>query len=262
MAEVFSTPLTYTPPSNDDLPGNIDYPNLNSKEYRIKETKSEPKSIQPFFESVEINENGQALLVSNEYIGRIWNGSIWAFANLDDVGKQEKTIFNLPFPSNITNLRYVETNIVNIFKYFLLFKFNKICFQILVTGNCGSVQLWSTKSDARKTDDYCLFQIGRRDEHVGSVTDVDIFSTENTKSVSVSSDACIKIWDMGVGDLTSINTMRNTHSDNISGVSASHNLENTFATCSRDKTALLWDTREIRPATSMSLFHFWLMLFC
>lgn len=123
MAEVFSTPLSYTPPNNDDLPGNIDYPNLNSKEYRIKETNSKP-TIQPFFESVEINENGQAILVSNEYVGRIWNGSLWAFENLVDVGKQEKSIFNIPFPSNITNLRFVEPNIVNIFNYFMIFKFN------------------------------------------------------------------------------------------------------------------------------------------
>lgn len=134
-------------------------------------------------------------------------------------------------------------------------------FQVIVTGNCGSIQLWSTKSEARQIDGYCLFLIGRRDEHVGSITDLDIFSSERTKSVTVSSDACIKIWNMGGADLTSINTMRNTHADNISGVSTSHSLENTFATCSRDKTALLWDTREIRPATSNFFFVFNIFLY-
>lgn len=119
MAEVFSTPLSYNPPNNTDLPGNIDYPNLNSKEYRIKESTNEPTTIQPFFEAVEVNENGQAILISNEYIGRIWNGSIWAFDNFDDVGKLEKSIFNLPFPSNVTNLKFFTANIVSIF--FLLF---------------------------------------------------------------------------------------------------------------------------------------------
>lgn len=117
MAEVFSTPLSYNPPSNADLPGNIDYPNLNSKEYRIKKP-SEDKIIQPFFEAAEINENGQVILVSNEYIGRIWNGSVWGFENFDDVGKLEKSVFNLPFPSNVTNLRYIEANMVNIFFLF------------------------------------------------------------------------------------------------------------------------------------------------
>lgn len=117
MAEVFSTPASYNPPNNSELPGNIDYPNLNSKEYRIKETANEPKNIQPFYESVEINENGQAILISNEYIGRIWNGSVWAFDNFDDVGKVEKSLFNLQFPSNVTNLRFFEPNIVSFFYY-------------------------------------------------------------------------------------------------------------------------------------------------
>lgn len=86
---------------------------------------------------------------------------------------------------------------------------------------------------------------------MGSVTGLEIFPLDKIKAVTVSSDACIKIWNMGNGELCSINTMRNAHADNISGVSTSHNLENTFVTCSRDKTALLWDTREIRPATSL-----------
>lgn len=123
MAEVFSTPLSYNPPNNTDLPGNIDYPNLNSKEYRIKEPTNKP-SIQPFFEAVEVNENGQAILISNEYIGRIWNGSIWAFENFEDVGKIEKSIFNLPFPSNVTNLKFFAANIVSIFFFCNYLKVN------------------------------------------------------------------------------------------------------------------------------------------
>lgn len=97
--------------------------------------------------------------------------------------------------------------------------------------------------------------MGSQTEHVGIITSIDIFNPEKTKSVSVSNDYCIKIWDMGAADLTSILSMRNAHFGSITGVSTSKSDEACFVTCSRDKSTLHWDFRAQRPATGLYENH-------
>lgn len=57
----------------------------------------------------------------------------------------------------------------------------------------GSVQLWSTYSEVRSTDGYCLFMLGGVNEHVGVINAIDIFKQNSFKAVTVDSDCCIKV---------------------------------------------------------------------
>lgn len=61
---------------------------------------------------------------------------------------------------------------------------------------------------------------------------------------------------MGKADLTSVHTLRHAHSDVITGVATSLSRANTFASCSLDKSALLWDDRQARPATGKSCLFY------
>lgn len=53
---------------------------------------------------------------------------------------------------------------------------------------------------------------------------------------------------MGTADLVSQGSFRFAHTDVITGLAASCAKENIFATCSLDKSSLIWDDRETRPA--------------
>ena len=59
---------------------------------------------------------------------------------------------------------------------------------------------------------------------------------------------------MGGADLCSTQTYRFAHIHAITGMDASPNDASIYATCSLDKTALLWDERLTRPATGECIF--------
>lgn len=119
----------------------------------------------------------------------------------------------------------------------------------------GTVELWSTQAEVRSQLGYCLFNVGRQSEHVGIVTAMDIFRKEGSKAITGSSDYSLKIWDMGAGDLISINTYRFAHADSITGVSTSPANPDLFATCSRDKCFNVWDKRLPAPIVDYNEKH-------
>lgn len=112
MAEIFSTPLEYQPPVEGDLQHDSFYPNLNSLEY-MKKAPDFNLKLQKFYESIDINSDGHAALGCNDYTSRIWNGSLWGFDKIDDVGIADHAAYKLQCASTITDLKFAEKNIVN-----------------------------------------------------------------------------------------------------------------------------------------------------
>lgn len=53
---------------------------------------------------------------------------------------------------------------------------------------------------------------------------------------------------MGTAELMSKQSYRYAHTDSITGLASSPISEAIFTTCSLDKSCLLWDDRETRPA--------------
>lgn len=122
-----------------------------------------------------------------------------------------------------------------------------------MSDSVGGVHLWSTKAEIR--NGYCPYSIVRRSEHIGRVDVLDLFHKNGTKALTGSTDCCIKVWDLGGGDLCSNHTFRHAHAGHITGLSSSHSMPSVFSSCSRDKKWALWDYRERKPITSMSLTH-------
>lgn len=124
--------------------------------------------------------------------------------------------------------------------------------QILASTLNGTLQLWSTQAEVRSRHGYCLFNIGSRSEHVGMITSMDIFSANYTKAVTGDSDGCIKIWDMGTGDLCSLHTYHYGHIDLVPSISSKHTSEYIFASCSHDKSFKIWDYRQSEPVVNIN----------
>lgn len=130
----------------------------------------------------------------------------------------------------------------------------KLSSQLLMTNSSGSIELWSTQAEVRNPNGYCLFKIGRKTEHIGVILALELNKGDRTRAMTGASDGCLKIWDMGAGDIMSFNTFRNAHADSITGISSSHDSP-LFATCSRDKSFCIWDERLTRPIVGFNEGH-------
>lgn len=78
---------------------------------------------------------------------------------------------------------------------------------------------------------------------------------DRIKAVTGSHDGCVKVWDMGSGDLCSINTFRGAHSREITGVAANPEQPDVFASCSRDHCLSIWDVRLSTPIVDFNETH-------
>ncbi|KAJ6649760.1 Protein valois [Pseudolycoriella hygida] len=227
-------PSFYTPPPPNELTNNTDFPNLNTMEYRLK--KLQITKPQSFWEILEVDTLGQIVLVTNDYVTRMWNGSFWGYENLDDVGSAEKAVYGKIYDHLITGFKFVEPNIA------------------LVSDSSGGLNLWSTKAEIR--NGYCAYSIARRSEHVGRIDVLELCHKDGIKALTGSTDCCIKVWDLGGADLCSSFTYRFAHAGQVTGLSSSHSMPTVFSSCSRDKKWAIWDHRQSRPITTLSLTHF------
>ena len=112
LNKAFGIPESYKPPNDHELRTNTEYPNLNSKEYRLKPIDQTTK-LYNYYETLIKNNLGNYILVSNDYSGRLWRGSLWGFDNINDIAIEKKSAFRLQAASAITNIIYIEKNTVS-----------------------------------------------------------------------------------------------------------------------------------------------------
>lgn len=109
--QLYSVPATYQPPEDKDLRDDTRYPNLNSRDYRKRRPDRTLKHNQ-FFETLDVNEEGLAVLATNDIRGRIWNGNIWGYENLADFSEKSAS-FKLYCDSPVTKLKFLQEKIVS-----------------------------------------------------------------------------------------------------------------------------------------------------
>ncbi|XP_061390236.1 protein valois [Musca vetustissima] len=246
---VYKTPDDYKPPDDLDF-DDTEYPNLNSRDYArrpLNHTARMHEAWECLSISTTPNEaaaSGNVAVCCNKLSGREWTGTLWGFEKhnvLEDKNEAMtpgKSCFKLQCPAIINGMTFVSPNI------------------LLLAFNTGNLQVWSTHSEVRKSQNpYCLFLIGEKCEHMRPITCLSNFPSNQHKAVTGSKDGTLKIWDMGTADLVSQGSYRFAHTDSITGVSAARGKDNIFATCSLDKSCLLWDDRETRPAIALYENH-------
>lgn len=238
----FQVPRDYMPPEiyEDQVICN-QYPNINTTQYRQKPVKHETK-IWPFYQCFARNSEGTIILGTNNYQSRIWNGSLYAFENVDEEKPKFETkdvAFKTSTETSVSVLKFINDTL------------------FVVGESDGQLTLFSTKSEMREKDQnkYCLFTVGRKNKHNASVNCIEIFKEGRQKAVSGDSDGCLLTWDLASADLTSIDTIRFAHSDAINGVATALDNDDCFVTASDDKRLLLWDMRDPRPCSALLEFH-------
>ncbi|XP_058447482.1 protein valois [Malaya genurostris] len=232
MIEMFHEPPDYRPPGTaEELSASLQYPNLNSQQYRMTR-KSPANVLHPCLDHITHNSNGQVVLAGNDLLGRRWGSSFYGWNDANSVLDESKICFKKQCTFSITALKF--TNDPNVF----------------VLGNDkGSVELWSTQNPARG-EGYSLYQVDKQTEHIEGISAMDLLKGDENKLVTGSNDGCLKIWNYGA-DLHSISTLTFAHTDEITGLSANEENGSLFASSSLDRSALMWDLRKPRPASAI-----------
>lgn len=231
FSEFFKAPPDYNPPKNTDLEGSTQFPNLNSIEFRSRQSnKMKTDGLMDFYEILEANEDQSTiLLATNSYNQRLWKGAVLGYDKFSDIGKQDAEVIKLHFDSNITSMHFVDKTIV------------------LFTTASGSIQLWSTQCEIRQKNGYNFFQVAKKSEHIGMVTGFSMLGGNKNKALTGSSDGCLKVWKVEPCDLVSEKTFQYAHKEVITDISAKPQSNDLFATCSRDRFLSIWDLRSRLP---------------
>ncbi|KAI8118758.1 Protein valois [Lucilia cuprina] len=244
---IYKTPDDYNPPQETDLADNTHYPNLNSRDY-AKRPLNQNVRMYGAWECIAIStkcddEKGNIAIATNKLSGRNWLGSLWAFEksqvkNDKNSMDMSTACYKLESPAIINCIKFVEPN------------------TLLLGFNSGRLQLWSIQSDVcLPKNPYCPFLTGDECEHMKPITCLTGFKTNVHKAATGSKDGVLKIWDMGKGDLNPQQSYSYAHMDSITGLTSSPTNDAIFTTCSLDKSCLLWDDRETRPAIALYNEH-------
>ncbi|XP_050087725.1 protein valois [Anopheles aquasalis] len=239
LNQAYQTPSSYKPPETlEELAKCTDYPNTNSTHYQLKDPEPRPDTrLQSMYELVTVNGAGHTIVAGNDYTSRRWAGSFCGWESASDIGVEEKASFGKQCDSSVTALCYTMKD------------------SLFVVGNDrGSIELWSTGNSIRGPG-YSLYLVDNRYEHIGAITALDVFRGDDSHVVSGSTDACIKVWDYGEGDLHSSHTFQQAHTSLITGLATDTSQPSLAISCSNDRSTLLWDFRELKPAKALFEGH-------
>lgn len=126
MVEMFKEPPEYKPPGTaEELACSVDYPNMNSLQYRMTR-KATQNVLHPCLEHVARNGNGQIIVAGNDLMGRRWGSSFYGWESAEEVLDDSKVSFKRQCRYCITALQFTkDPNLVS--RYCVCFFFVNIC---------------------------------------------------------------------------------------------------------------------------------------
>lgn len=202
--------------------------NLNLLDTRFDFDKV-PPNIEKHLEFVEISSDGELLLGSSNLNGCYWTGSIWYFLEPGNAPQREKVYSGLNCDSGICDGKFLSDS------------------KVIIGEDLGMVSVLHLHKHENIKLGLSRFSVeSSRNEHDHAVLSVSV-SQDKQKAVTGSMDKCIKVWDVSEQDLLSVNTYRPAHKDHVTSVAMRDSGE-VFVSCSLDGAALLWDTRQSKPA--------------
>ncbi|XP_054275000.1 methylosome protein 50-like [Macrosteles quadrilineatus] len=205
----------------------VDQPNKVAEIYRNYRPTIMPLEIEKHLDFIDISEDGYFLLGSSNLTGRYWRGSVWYYSKPPLPPQKEECETGMECDNTVSDGQFLN---------------NKT---IIVGDDGGAVIVYEI---TKREDGTLVFtQKSARYEHDSSVSSISV-STDKTGIVSAGFDMCIKVWD---GDeLSPAQTFRNAHSHQVTKVA--HSPEpgsRVFASTGLDGLALVWDTRQPKPAS-------------
>lgn len=109
---MYATPESYQPPNISELSTNSQYPNMNSMQYRYKPIDYTQPELHQFFEFLTVNAFDLVAVAANNYNGRVWCGSVFAYDSFDQFGQTGKEVFSMRVEDSITSMEFYYDDMV------------------------------------------------------------------------------------------------------------------------------------------------------
>lgn len=203
-------------------------PNRNAEAYRNYQPAVLPAQIEKCMDFIEFCEDGYMLLGCSNMTGRFWTGSVWYFLDPDSAPHVDKCLTGIECETGVTDGKFLEDKQ-----------------KIIIGEDSGVVQVLGL-SESADEHSFHFESLNSVCEHDDSVLSVSVF-LDRKRAVTGGLDMNIKVWD--VESLTSEHTYRPAHLNQVSCVCACpQDGSSVFASCSFDGMAVIWDTRNAKPA--------------
>ncbi|XP_067004033.2 methylosome protein WDR77 [Anabrus simplex] len=204
-------------------------PNRNAEAYRNYQPTAVPTQTDKFLDFIQFSSDGHLLLGCSNLTGRYWSGSLWYFLDADAAPDVEKCLTGVECETGVCDGKFLKDEQ-----------------RVIVGEDSGSVQILAL-TEAADEHIFHFSPIGSSCEHDDSIVSISVFK-DKPRAVSGSFDTNIKVWD--VETLVAEHTYRPAHLHIVTDVAVRPNDEGSvFASCSLDGTAVLWDTRNTKPAS-------------
>jgi len=212
----------------DEIPNFVmEEPNRIADEYRNYCPPLKPMDVELHLDFIDISEDGYAILGSSDLSGRYIRGSVWYFKNASLAPLKEKSISSIECDISVCEGKFID---------------NKKT--IIIGDDLGAVTVLELTEEEDQS--FTLERKNSRHDHDSNVLTISV-SAEKNNVVTAGMDLCIKVWD--IQELVPSYTFPNAHSNFVTSVAYSSNNSAVFASCGLDGVALLWDTRQPKPAT-------------
>uniref|UniRef100_A0A1B6KX50 Uncharacterized protein n=1 Tax=Graphocephala atropunctata TaxID=36148 RepID=A0A1B6KX50_9HEMI len=205
----------------------IDEPNRVAEVYRNYRPTVVPFEVERRLDFIDISEEGYAIVGSSNLSGRYWRGSVWYFKNATLAPRKESCDTGIECEATVSEGKFIDGRKT-----------------IIVGEDSGAVSVFELIED----DQSVSFEgKNSRHDHDSCVLSISV-SSDKSSAVTAGMDLCIKVWD--IDELVPAHTYRCAHSHHITNVAYSTDTTSSvFASCGLDGAALLWDTRQTKPAT-------------
>ncbi|XP_014248239.1 methylosome protein 50-like [Cimex lectularius] len=187
-----------------------------------------PYKMGQHLEFVEISDDGYLLLGASNLVVQTWDGSVWYFNDADLAPDNTKALSGHGVSSAVPCGQFLDSRE-----------------KVIVGEDYGVLSLYSVTTFENSSVHFMLQM--SCSQHEGWISSLSV-TPSKAKTVTGGSDLLLNLLDNGT--MVSEIMYPVAHSKLITGVQFSID-EDVFASCSLDRSALLWDYRQSKPALGL-----------
>ncbi|CRK94321.1 CLUMA_CG007836, isoform A [Clunio marinus] len=218
----------------DQLENDTTHPNLNTRHFEYK-IRTERRPQHPFLPVYSFIRCFDKFLVvgSNEFAGIEWEGNITGATDIDVFTNRDKENVSFCFmgTSTVTGFKVVDN------KTFIVATQNSL------------LELYQMQSDINDQNSQQPYKTYTQNTF-GYVKCIDTLKDE-TKLITGTEKGTLNLHDYEFSELYPCSTFNYAHGGAITGVSSHPSASKIWASCSTDKSCLLWDLRKEKPALGL-----------
>ncbi|XP_070498862.1 methylosome protein WDR77-like [Chironomus tepperi] len=239
LTEAFKVPNDYRIPPNEALKFDTQHPELNSQEYCYEVSKYRaPKDYLPVYSSIRQNDHGLFIIATNDFTTCVNGGVLAGDYNFNNFATSDlkSAKFSAVHKDTLLDLYYLDD------------------ITFIATTSSNTIELYSTKAPVTLEKDnhqdiFCFIKIASKLTD-GRVNCLSQFYEKNRMIIGTS-NGHFECYECDSKELFQSFSLPYGHSAEITGIDTHPSVDLNWVSTSYDKSSLLWDRRQVHPASTL-----------